>query len=139
MITAPAPYYLYNVNDPSKLGYYYSITGKLEKSFAFGLSLMAAYTRSSSKTLTDGTGDQLSSAYNTLTYTVNGSHSPELGYATYVSPNRLIANVSYRIPEGRNFATTLGLFYEGFNLGYVGKDYTYSRYSYTIGVKSGKY
>ena len=132
------PYYLYNVKDPSKLGWYYSVTAKVEKNFAFGLSLMAAYTRSNSKTLTDGTGDQLSSAYNTMTYTVNGSHTPELGYATYVSPNRLIANVSYIIPEGRNFATTIGLFYEGFNLGYVGNSYSYTRYSYTIGAKSGK-
>ena len=132
------PYYLYNVNDPSKLGWYYSVTAKLEKSFAFGLSLMAAYTRSGGKTLSDGIGDQLSSAFNTNTYNVMGSHTPELGYGTYVSPNRVIANVSYRIPEGRNLATTIGVFYEGYNLGYVGNSYSYTRHSYLVGAKSGK-
>ncbi|MBR1574756.1 MAG: TonB-dependent receptor [Bacteroidales bacterium] len=131
------PYYIYNVGDISKLGHYYSVTAKLQKDFGFGLSLMAAYTRSGSKTLSDGIGDQISSAYNTMTYNVNGSHTPELGYGTYVSPNRVIANIGYRIPEGRFLATNLGVFYEGFNLGYIG-NYSYTRYSYTVAEKSGK-
>ncbi|MBR1872156.1 MAG: TonB-dependent receptor [Bacteroidales bacterium] len=133
------PYYIYNVDDPSKLGYYYSVTATLQKDFNFGLSLMAAYTRSGNKTLSDGIGDQISSAYNTMTYNVNGSHTPELGYGTYVSPNRVVANVSYRIPEGRYFATNIGVFYEGYNFGYVGNSYSYTRYSYTVAEKSGKY
>ena len=128
------PYYIYNVD--KNLGYYYSGTAKLEKDFAFGLSLMAAYTYSGGKALSDGIGDQISSAYNTMTYNVNGSHTPELGYGTYVSPHRVIANVGYRIPEGRFLATTLGVFYEGFNLGYIG-NYSYTRYSYTLNNVTG--
>ncbi len=125
-----SPYYI--TNGPKDMhGYYYSVTAQLQKDFNFGLSLMAAYTRSGSKGLTEGIGDQVSSAYNTMTYTVNGSNTPELGYSSFVSPNRLIANVSYKIQEGRNAATTIGLFYEGYNHCYIG-NYSYTRYSYTM-------
>ncbi len=71
-----------------------------------------------------------------MTYNVKGSKTPELGHGTYVSPNRVIANVSYRINEGRHLATTLGLFYEGYNYGYVG-NYSYTRYSYTMNNVTG--
>ncbi len=130
-----APYYI--TNGPKELhGYYYSITAQLQKDFNFGLSLMAAYTHSNSKSLTEGIGDQVSSAYNTMTYTVNGSNTPELGYSSYVSPNRLIANVSYKIQEGPKGATTIGLFYEGYNHCYIGS-YSYTRYSYTMPNQTG--
>lgn len=132
---AVAPYYISNI--PKGMhGYYYSVTAQLQKDFNFGLSLMAAYTHSSSKTVSDAIGDQISSAYNTMTYTANGSNTPELGYATYVSPNRFIANISYRIQQGRKGTTTIGLFYEGFNHCYVGS-YSYSRYSYTMPNQTG--
>lgn len=124
------PYYITNV--PKGLhGYYYSVTAQLQKDFNFGLSLMAAYTYSKSMSVSDAIGDQISSAYNTMTYTKNGSNTPELGYSTYVSPNRFIANVSYRISEGKKGTTTLGLFYEGYNHCYIG-NHSYTRYSYTM-------
>ncbi len=129
------PYYLTN-SDLN--GSYYSITASLSKDFTNGLSLMAAYTRSDSKSIQEGYGDQVSSLFSGGNYSVNGSNKPELGHSAFVSPNRLIANVSYRIKEGKNFATTLGLFYEGYNHCYVG-GYSYTRYSYTFGVRSGKY
>lgn len=128
------PYYIYNVNNLH--GWYYSVTAQLQKDFPFGLSLMAAYTRSDSKTLSDGVGDQISSAYNTMTYNAMGSKTPELGHGTYVSPNRAIANVSYKIREGKHLATTLGLFYEGYNYGYI-SGYSYTRYSYTMNNVTG--
>ena len=127
------PYYLTNA---SKNGYYYSVTASLKKDFNFGLSLMAAYTRSGSWVLTDGLGDQVSSAYNTMTYNVNGSNVDEIGRSGFVSPNRFIFNIGYRINEGKG-ATNIGLFYEGYNHCYVG-DYDYCAYSYTIGEKVGK-
>ena len=128
----------YVITNSDLHGSYYSVTAQLRKNFACGLDLMAAYTRSQSKVLADGLGDQISSAYNTMTYNVNGSNVDELGYSTYVSPNRLIANVSYRIKEGNNLGTTIGLFYEGYNYCYVGS-YSYTRYSYTLGEVSGSY
>ena len=130
-----APYYL--TNSPLN-GTYYSVTAQLSKNFANGLSLMAAYTRSDSKSIQEGYGDQVSSLFAGGNYSVNGSNRPELGHSAFVSPNRVIANVGYKIQEGRHLATTFGLFYEGFNHCYVG-GYSYTRYSYTVGVRSGSY
>jgi hypothetical protein len=127
------PYYIQNTNAK---GYYYSLTAMLQKDFNFGLSAMVAYTRSASKSASEGIGDQVSSAYNTMTYSSMGSNIAELGHSAYVSPNRLIANVSYRIQEGKFGATTLGLFYEGYNHCYVGS-YSYTRYSYTMNNVTG--
>ncbi len=128
-----APYYITNSD---LKGQYYSITAMLQKDFLFGLSAMAAYTRSASTSISEGIGDQVSSAYNTNTYTRMGSNVPELGHSSYVSPNRLIANVSYRIDEGNFGATTLGLFYEGYNHCYVG-NYSYTTYSYLMNNVTG--
>ena len=127
------PYYITNSDVK---GHYYSITAMLQKDFNFGLSMMAAYTRSASKSISEGIGDQVSSAYNTMTYSSMGSNVAELGHSAYVSPNRLIANISYRIPEGNFGATTVGLFYEGYNHCYVGS-YSYTRYSYTMNNVTG--
>lgn len=126
-------------NSDKKLnGHYLSVTAQLQKDFDFGLSLMAAYTYSESKSISEGIGDQVTSAFNTMTYTKNGSNVPELGYSSYVSPNRFIANISYRIQEGKFGASTFGLFYEGYNHCYVG-NFSYTRYSYTLGVQQGDY
>ena len=127
------PYYITNSDNK---GYYYSITAMLQKDFSFGLSMMAAYTRSASKSISEGIGDQVSSAYNTMTYSSMGSNVAELGHSAYVSPNRLIANISYRLQEGNFGATTFGLFYEGYNHCYVG-NYSYTRYSYTLNNVTG--
>ena len=121
----------YYITNAGKNGYYVSFTVKLEKEFRSGISLMAAYTRSASKNVIDGIGDQISSAYNTNTYNVHGSNNPELGYSSYVSPDRVIASVGYRKEFGNKTATTIGLFYEGYRYGYVGT-YSYNRYSYTL-------
>ena len=123
-----APYYITNTN---LHGTYYSITASLQKDFNFGLSLMAAYTHAGSKSIQEGYGDQVSSLFNGGNYSVNGSNAPELGHSAYVSPHRVIANISYKIQEGRHFATTLGLFYEGYNHGWQGS-YSYTRFSYTL-------
>ena len=124
------PMYLTNTDGVN--GYYGSFTAQLQKDFNFGLSLMAAYTYSKSMTISDGIGDQVTSAYRTMNYSKNGSNTPELGYSSYVSPNRFIASVSYRIPQGRKGATTLGLFYEGYNHCYFAGLYSYTRHSYVM-------
>ena len=132
--TTVAPYYLTNSD---KHGHYWSLTAQLQKSFAWGLDVMAAYTRSESMGIQEGYGDQVSSLFAGGNYSVNGSNHPELGHSAYVSPNRLIANVSYRLQEGRNLATTFGLFYEGYNHCYVG-GYSYTRRSYVMKNVTGE-
>jgi len=125
-------YYLHNESDLH--GYYYSITGQLSKEFDNGLSLMAAYTHSYGKSVSDGDGDQISGFGSIINK--NGSNTPELGVSSYLAPHRLIANVSYNINEGKHTATNIGLFYEGVNIGFNG-NYSYSRVSYVMNNVSG--
>lgn len=122
------PYFITNSDNN---GYYYSATGQLSKSFNCGLNLMAAYTYSEGKNVIDGIGDQVTSAYNTNTYGVNGSNAHELGYSSYVAPNRILFNASYTYKSGKSSTSTFGLYYEGYNHCYVG-GYSYTRYSYTM-------
>ncbi|MDE6375058.1 MAG: hypothetical protein K2L09_04890, partial [Alistipes sp.] len=130
---AVTPYLIQNTDGVD--GYYASITAQATKSWNFGLTISAAYTYASSKNVIDGIGDQVSSAYNTNTFCRNGSNSPELGYSSYVSPHRFLVNVSYRLTAPKS-ATTFGLFYEAYRLGYIG-NYSYSRYSYTMANVTG--
>ncbi len=99
---------------------------------------MAAYTRSESIGIQEGWGDQVSSLFAGGNYAVNGSNHQELGHSAFVAPHRVIANVSYRLQEGRHLATTFGIFYEGYNQLYVGNN-SYTRMSYVIGTQSGQY
>jgi len=123
------PYWIHN-SDLN--GYYYSVTAKLYKKFYDNLFATVSYTRSDSKTLNDGLGDQVTSVFSTNTYAKNGSNVPELGHSSYVAPNRVLASVSYKINEGKHAATVLSAFYEGTNHGYVGNQYSYTRWTYTF-------
>ena len=129
-----APYYL--TNDDHH-GHYYSLTAQLQKTFGFGLDVMAAYTRSESKGIQEGWGDQVNSMFGGGNHSVNGSNYPEIGYSGFVAPNRVIANVSYRLQEGRHLATTFGIFYEGLNQCYVGSN-SYARHSYLMNNVTGE-
>ncbi|MDR3287525.1 MAG: TonB-dependent receptor [Prevotellaceae bacterium] len=112
--------------------YYYSITAQLHKKFDFGLDLSFAYTRSKAKSYSDGIGDQVTSAFNTNTFGVNGSNDHELGYGSYVSPDRIVATIGYRKEYAKNFASGIYFIYDGSQLGYAG-GYSYTRFSYTMG------
>jgi len=101
------PVVLTNAND----GHYASMTLKLEKPFAKGLTAMVAYTRSTAKVLFDGSGDQLLNTWS-LTQIVNNSNNPELSHANYVVPDRWVASLTYRKEYLKNFATSISLFYE---------------------------
>lgn len=122
----------YLIENGGSKAYYYSITAQLAKAFDFGLNLSFAYTRSHSEAYSDGIGDQVTAAYKTNTYSINGINEHETGYGTYVSPNRIVAAASYRKEYARNYASSLSLVYEGMNMGYAG-GYGYSRHSYTFG------
>lgn len=94
-----------------KGGYYWSATVKLEKSFGKGFFGMIAYTHSEAKNLVDGSGDQASSAWNGNA-NVNGANNPELSYTSYVTPDKIISSVSYRIEYLKHGATSISVFYE---------------------------
>jgi hypothetical protein len=99
-----------------KGGYYWSATAKIEKAFDNGFAGMIAYTHSEAKNLVDGSGDQASSAWNGNP-NVNGANSPELSYAGYVTPDKLISSISYRIEYLKSMGTSISMFYEGGSTG----------------------
>jgi len=108
------------VLENKKGGYYWSATTKVEKAFKNGFAGMIAYTHSEARNLVDGSGDQAASAWNGNP-NVNGANSPELSYTSYVTPNKIISSVSYRIEYLKYMGTSISLFYEGGSTG---------RYSY---------
>jgi hypothetical protein len=106
-----------------KGGYYWSATAKIEKAFKNGFAGMIAYTHSEARNLVDGSGDQASSAWSG-NVNVNGSNNPELSYASYITPDKLISSLSYRIEYLKTMATSISMFYEG---GATGRfSYTYN-------------
>ena len=123
----------YLITNAGNKAYYYSITASLAKKFAFGLNLSASYTYSKAKSYGDGIGDQVSSAYYNNRYSINGNNDKELGYGTYVAPNRLLISASYKKDYGKNFGSEVGLIYEGMNMGYA-DGYSCTRYSYNLGT-----
>ena len=100
---ADTPYLITNT-DKKNNGYYYSVTGQLSKDFKCGLNLMAAYTYAQGKNVTDGIGDQITSAYNTNAFGINGSNVHELGYSSYVSPHRVLVNLGWTWHIGQHTA-----------------------------------
>lgn len=124
-------YSVYHIKNAGGSAYYYSLTASLAKKFEFGLDLNASYTYSMSKAYSDGVGDQVSGAYYNNRYSKNGFNDHEVGYGTFVAPNRIIASASYTKNHGRNFASHVSLVYEGLNMGYI-STYGSTRYSYTL-------
>lgn len=120
----------YLIENGGNQAYYYSVSAQLKKNFKFGLDLSFAYTYSYAKSYSDGIGDQVTSAWKTNTYSVNGSNSHEIGYASYVAPSRIIASLGYHKDYAKNFGSSISLIYEGSQLGYS-NIYSYSRYGYT--------
>lgn len=96
----------------SSRGYYWSATFQLERKFSNSFSMSAAYIKSIAKNLNDGDGDQTLSALYAKP-TVNGINTPELGYAGYVSPNRVVASLIYRKRYFKKFEISAGLVYQG--------------------------
>jgi hypothetical protein len=99
-----------------KGGHYWSTTAKIEKAFSNGFAGMIAYTHSEARNLVDGGGDQAASAWNGNA-NVNGANNPELSYASYITPNKIISSLSYRIEYLKFMGTSISMFYEGGSTG----------------------
>ena len=119
----------YVLENAGTKAYYVSLSAQLRKQFDFGLDLSASYTISKAKTYTDGIGNQVSSAYNNYRYSVNAVNDNEMGYATFVAPNRLLVSASYTLKESEKTTSRFSLVYDGYQYGYL-NDYAFSRYSY---------
>jgi len=95
-----------------KRGSYASLTAKFEKQFQKGFTASIAYTKSIANTYFDGVGDQPVNTWNSI-ITVNGPNTPELSYAGYVVPDRLIGGLSFRKEYLKHLGTTISFVYEG--------------------------
>lgn len=120
-VDATAPYYIQTSSAYSAIvalqntnkGYTYSLSGKVEKSFDFGLNLMAAYTFGHSYSINDGTS---SVAYSNWKYNYSyDTNSPdELGYSLFDRPHKFNVMASYNTPYyfGGRMKTSFALTYE---------------------------
>ena len=129
-------YLINNVSGFKDNGYYYAITAKLEKAFNFGLSANVSYTYADSKVIIDGVGDQPGSAWKALV-SQRGTNNKELGYASYVMPHRIVANVSYAKDYAKYFGSQISLSYYGgprgrANIDYVSNVFGDGAYNYSL-------
>jgi len=112
-IPALAKYYthimlLSNTNQ----GYSYTLTGKLQKEFKFGLGLSGSYTYGQGYSTNDGTSDV---AYSNWVYNYNymGTNTPELAPSSWAIGSRFVGVVTYKIKYANHCSTNLGIFYNG--------------------------
>ncbi len=109
------------VLDNTKKGYQYSITAQVRKDFSRNFKVSAAYTYTDAREINPQSASTAGSIF-TGQANVLGPNDPGLGYASALTPHRVIAYGSYRKEYLDHFATTVGLTYSG---------YAASNFSYT--------
>jgi hypothetical protein len=125
MKSTPNILYLDNVSE----GYSYNISVKAEKSFDFGLDLMASYTYGHAKTVNNGSSSVAASNFQ-YNYTHKDPNAAELEVSNFDVPHQVMASayqhISWNKNPGRTFdnKTTIGLIYTG-NSGAPFSIYTY--------------
>ena len=94
-------------------GYSYNLSAALHMMPVKGLNLMASYTYTCSRTLSNNQSNQIDGAWKQEP-SVQGANYLTLHNASYLySPHRLIAEASYAIRYADNYATSVSLFYTG--------------------------
>jgi len=96
-------------------GYVSTFTLKTQKNIE-NLSYGIAYTYSVAKNTAEG-GSTASSLWSAATVSNQDPNAANLGYASFIQPNRVIANFSYKFQEGKYLATSIGAIYELSNAG----------------------
>ncbi|WP_040497076.1 TonB-dependent receptor [Fulvivirga imtechensis] len=111
-------------------GYSYNITASLTKPFENGLTANVAYNFGRAEAIFEGTSSQNSSQWRGV-YSIDGRNNAPLGRSDFDAASRVIASISYRKEYLNNFATTIGLYYQGqsgapfsytYNSGFTGED-----------------
>lgn len=100
----------------SSKGYSSTINAMVTAEPIKDLNLMLSYTHTISQEITGLPGSQAYSSWQN-SYNVNGVNNNGLSRSQYVTPNKVIASASYRINYAKNFATSVGLYYAGYNAG----------------------
>ena len=92
-------------------GYSYNFTASLSKTFAFGLDASVSYTYGMTRGANDGASSIAKSNWE-YNYS-NDINADEVGYSSNDLRHRLLAQLNYRVEYGKNFATTIGIVYNG--------------------------
>jgi len=111
------------VLDNTDQGYSYSLTSQLTFPVVKNLNGMIAYTHTESKDITGNPGSQAASAWSNNP-SVRGQNDLDLSYSQYMTPNRVVGSFSYKLEYAKKFASTLSLYYSGFNDGNFSYRYT---------------
>lgn len=101
-------------------GYQYSLTAQLQRNVAQGISGSIAYTYAQSKDISSMNSTIASTNFRNNTI-ANNPNTPYLTYSDWNLDHRIIGTVSYRFEYLKNYATTIGLVYNGQS----GLPYTY--------------
>ena len=96
-------------------GYVYTLTARVQRTTE-NLTYGVAYTRSEAKNTAEG-GSTASSLWSAAPVAAQDPNAANLGYASYYMPNRVVANLAYKMHEGKYLATTFGAIYELVNAG----------------------
>jgi len=105
----------------SSLGYAYTLTGRIQRTVRHWY-FSIAYTYSQAKNIATG-GSTASTLWSGRDVGNADPNAPNLSYADYYQPNRVIAFGAYKIEYGKYFATSIGAIFEAAPSG-VGS-YTY--------------
>ena len=87
------------------------------------LSVMAAYAHTNAKEISGNPGAQAYSAWQNIP-AVNSPNLSGLHPSQYLTPDKVIASLCYKIEYARNFATHIGAFYSGYRPGNYSYMYT---------------
>jgi len=102
-------------------GYGYTLNATLTADPLKDLNVMLGYTHTVVKEISGNPGSQASSAWSNQP-SVNGPNQVGLQNSQYVTPNKIVASLSYRLPSCSVWnGTTIGVYYAGYSTG---------RYSY---------
>jgi outer membrane receptor for ferrienterochelin and colicin len=100
------------VADNTNKGYSYNLTAQIQKNFDRGFTASLAYTYGRSMVINDGTSSQNSSQWRYME-NVRGKNNLDLTYSDFDLGSRVVGMLSYAKEYGKNFRTTVSLFYEG--------------------------
>jgi hypothetical protein len=111
----PASYTYNSVKDACVLtntskGYGYTANVTVNAQPVKNLDVMAAYTHTEMKEVSGMPGSNANSAWVGV-YSINGPNTAGIQRSQYVVPDRIIANVSYRLPSN----TTVSVYYTGYS------------------------
>lgn len=115
---ATTPYNAIYVLDNVSKGYSYNISLKAEKTFDFGLDVMASYTYGKAKSVSNGSSSVAASNFSN-NYTHREPNKPELANSNFNIPHQVMISAYQHIKWNKdikdtyNNVTTIGLIYTG--------------------------